>query len=199
MKSTWILSLCLLCAALPTATQTTTKPDPYGVDPILQTLGEIDIANQILPLLLTKEQTNEILTIIERTRAAVKEQQKKEADALKALKAEADKVHKEAVEMGKVPSQEFLKKVNDLFAGWERERLNLKAKNTILLMSRIKDILNEGQIKAATGVVDKVYDEQLKEFVENPTDDQKLSYYVVHVFFNDAAYEFLRKRYAAMK
>ncbi|RMG23535.1 MAG: hypothetical protein D6724_08085 [Armatimonadetes bacterium] len=199
MKSALILALCLLCASLPTATQTTSKPDPYGVDPILDTLAEIDLANQILPLLLTKEQTNEILTIIERTRAAVKEQQKKEADALKALKAEADKVHKEAVEMGKVPSQEFLKKVNDLFATWEKERLNIRAKNTILLMSRIKDILNEGQIKAAIGVVDKVYDEQLKQFVENPTDDQKLSYYAVNVFFNDSAYEFLRKRYAAMK
>ncbi|MEW5884903.1 MAG: hypothetical protein AB1725_11875, partial [Armatimonadota bacterium] len=120
-------------------------------------------------------------------------------DALKALKPEADKVREEAVKLGKVPSQEFLTKVNDMFASWEKERLNIRAKNTILFMSSVKEILNEGQIKAAVGVVDKVYDEQLREFVENPTDDQKLAYYVVHVFFNDTAYEFMRQRYSEMR
>ncbi|MER3414376.1 MAG: hypothetical protein C4341_09155 [Armatimonadota bacterium] len=199
MKLPLITFVTVTLTVMPTATQTPPKVDPYGVNPILQTLAEIDIANQILPLLLTKDQTNRLLTLVERARAEAKQQEKKEADALKALKTEADKVHEEAVKMGKVPSQEFLKKVNDMFADWEKERLNIRAKNTILLMSCVKEILNEGQIKAAIGVVDKVYDEQLREFVENPTDDQKLSYYVVHVFLNDTAYEFMRKRYSELR
>lgn len=199
MKLPLVALLSVGLAVLPTATQTPPKTDPYGVDPILQTLAEIDISNQILPLLLTKDQTNRLLTLLERARAEAKQQQKKEADALKALKPEADKVREEAVKLGKVPSQEFLTKVNDMFASWEKERLNIRAKNTILFMSSVKEILNEGQIKAAVGVVDKVYDEQLREFVENPTDDQKLAYYVVHVFFNDTAYEFMRQRYAEMR
>lgn len=199
MKMPLIVLLTVGLAVIPTATQTPPKVDPYGVDPILQTLAEIDISNQILPLLLTKDQTNRLLTLIERARAAAREQEKKEADALKALKAEADKIHSEAVKLGKVPSQEFLKKVNDMFASWEKERLNIRAKNTVLVMSSVKEILNEGQIKAAVGVVDKVYDEQLREFVEDPTDDQKLAYYVVHVFLNDTAYDFMRKRYTDMR
>jgi hypothetical protein len=199
MKLPLIALLTVTLAVMPTATQTPPKVDPYGVDPILQTLAEIDISNQILPLLLTKDQTNRLLTVIERARAEAKQQEKKEADALKALKAEAEKVHQEAVKAGKVPSQEFLKKVNDMFAAWEKERLNIRAKNTVLLMASIKEILNEGQIKAAAGVVDKVYDEQLREFVESPTEDQKLAYYVVHVFLNDTAYEFMRKRYSEMR
>lgn len=182
-----VLSVCLLGAAV--AQQA--KTDPYKVQSILDTLAEIDSANQVLPLLLTKDQIKKLLPVLEKCRNNVRNQQKKEADRLKELRVEADKIDAEAIK-GLVPSQEFLDKVDRLFKKFDNERTGVTIANGLILRDALKDILNDGQRKAAIGVVDKIFNAQDKKWEEG-TPDLKLQYFALSVLMGDRTYDLLTK------
>ncbi len=186
----FVLSVCLLGAA---SAQPAT--DPFKVQAILDTLAEIDAANQVLPLLLTKDQIKKLLPIIEKCRNNTRNQQKKEADRLKELRGEAEKVDAEAIK-GLVPSKEFVDKVDALFKKFDNERTGLIIANGLILRDTLKDILNDGQRKAAIGVVDKIFNAQDKKW-EDGTPDAKLQYFALSVLTGDRAYNLLSKLSAA--
>ena len=168
-----------------------TRNDPHKIQPVLDMLAEIDAANQVLPIVLTKEQIKKLLPVIEKCRQNVRNQEKKEADRLKALKAEADKVHAEAVR-GLVPSQEFLDKVNKLFDTFDNEARGVIIANTIIILDALKGLLHEGQKRAVIGVVDKIYNEETKTWEEG-SDERKLGYFGIRVLLSDSAYQLLVK------
>ena len=163
--------------------------DPHKMGPTLEKMAELDLANRILPLLLTKDQIKKLLPEIEKARKNVRDQEKKEADRLKALQPEIDKYHAEIFE-GKTPPQAFLDKMTALFKKFDNERIGVKIANALILSEAMNKNLNEGQIKAAVGVVDKIYDEQNKKW-EGGTAAQKLQYYAISIFMGDRAYDLL--------
>jgi hypothetical protein len=163
--------------------------DPHKMGPILDKMAELDLANRILPLLLTKDQIAKLLPEIEKARKNVRDQEKKEADRLKELQPEIDKYHSEIFE-GKTPPQAFLDKMTALFKKFDNERVGVKVANALILSEAMNKHLNEGQIKAAVGVVDKIYDEQNKKW-DNGTAAQKLQFYAVSIFMGERAYDLL--------
>lgn len=163
--------------------------DPHKMGPTLEKMAELDLANRILPLLLTKDQIAKLLPEIEKARKNVRDQEKKEADRLKELQPEIDKYHAEIFE-GKTPPQAFLDKMTALFKKFDNERVGVKIANALILSEAMNKNLNEGQIKAAVGVVDKIYDEQNKTW-DSGTAAQKLQYYAVSIFMGDRAYDLL--------
>jgi hypothetical protein len=163
--------------------------DPHKMGPIVDKMSELDLANRILPLLMTKEQIAKMLPEIEKARKNVRDQEKKEADRLKALQPEIDKYHAEIFE-GKTPPQAFLDKMTALFKKFESERVGVKIANALILSDAMNKHLNEGQIKAAVGVVDKIYDEQNKTWADG-TAAQKLQYYAITIFMGERAYDLL--------
>lgn len=179
------LSLCVSAAAQ------VVKDDPFKIQPTLDALAEIDVANQILPLLLSKDQLRKLLPVVEQCRKYVRDQEKKEADRIKGLKPEADRFLGEAVK-GLLPTQAFLDKVNALFKTFETERKGVLAANTLIITSWVRENFNPGQKKAAIGVTDKIFDANSKTWTDG-TPDQKLQYFAVAVLLNDHAYDFLAK------
>ena len=163
--------------------------DPHKMAHVLDKLAELDLANRILPLLLTKEQIKVILPEIEKARKNVRDQEKKEADRVKALQSDIDKYHAE-IFAGKTPPKEFLDKMTALFKKFDNERLQVKVANALILSEAINKNLNEGQIKAIVGVVDKIYDDQNKEWKDGTT-AQKVQFYAVTIFMGDRAYDML--------
>ena len=163
--------------------------DPHKMGPTLEKMAELDLANRILPLLLTKDQIAKLLPEIEKARKNVRDQEKKEADRLKELQPEIDKYHAEIFQ-GKTPPQAFLDKLTALFKKFDNERIGVKIANALILSEAMNKNLNEGQIKAAVGVVDKIYDEQNKKW-EGGTAAQKLQYYAISIFMGDRAYDLL--------
>jgi hypothetical protein len=163
--------------------------DPNKIKPTLDKMAELDLANRILPLLMTKEQINKLLPEIEKARKNVRDQEKKEADRLKALQPEIDKYHAEIFQ-GKTPPKEFLDKTTALFKKFENERLQVKVANALILSETLKKNLDEGQLAAVVGVVDKIYDEQNKEWKDG-TKDQKIQFYVISIFMGDRCYDLL--------
>lgn len=163
--------------------------DPHKMGPTLEKMAELDLANRILPLLLTKDQIAKLLPEIEKARKNVRDQEKKEADRLKELQPEIDKYHAEIFD-GKTPPQAFLDKLTALFKKFDNERIGVKVANALILSEAMNKNLNEGQIKAAVGVVDKIYDEQNKKW-DSGTAAQKLQYYAISIFMGDRAYDLL--------
>jgi hypothetical protein len=167
------------------------KNDPHKMGPTLDLLADLDLANRVLPLLMTKDQIKALLPDIEKARKNVRDQEKKEADRLAALKPEIDKYHKEIFE-GKIPPQAFLDKMTALFKKFENERIGVKLANALILAEAMNKNLNEGQIKAAVEVVDKIYDEQNRKW-EDGTAAQKLQYYAITIFMGERTYDLLVK------
>ncbi|HET6644983.1 MAG TPA: hypothetical protein VFG65_05740 [Fimbriimonadales bacterium] len=165
--------------------------DPYKTTPIIDKLADIDMANQVLPLLLTKDQMSKLLPIVEKCRANVRAQQKKEADRLKELLPEIDKIHGEALK-GIVPPEPFLKKVDDLLKKFDNERRGVSIANGLIIFEALDKNLNDGQKKAAAGVVDKVFDSQNKEWKDG-TQSEKLKFFGSSIFLSDRAYAYLTK------
>ncbi len=171
--------------------QQISKNDKYGINPIVDTLSQIDKANQILPLVLTKEQIQKLLPKIERCRDNVRNQEKKEADRIKALSADADKVLADAVK-GVVPPQEFLKRVSSLFDQFENERNGVKAANALIMNDAMNQILDAGQKKRILGVVDKVFNNTTKKW-EDASENEKMTFFALSVLLDDDGYQFLVK------
>ncbi|MDQ2986502.1 MAG: hypothetical protein M3R13_07250 [Armatimonadota bacterium] len=163
--------------------------DPHKIGPTVQQLAELDLANRILPLVMTKEQIGKMLPEIEKARKNIRDQERKEADRLKALQPDIDKYHADILK-GKTPPQEFLDRVTTLFKKFESERLQVKVANALILADAMKKNLNEGQIKAAVGVVDKIYDEKNQTWTGGTT-EAKLQYYAISIFLGERAYDLL--------
>jgi len=193
MKTITIAILALLSLSI--ASAQVNRSDPNKVLPITDKLGEIDAANQILPLLLTKQQIRDLMPAIEKCRLNVRNQEKKEADRLKEMVPEIEKMHADAVK-GLLPKEEFLKKVNELFRRFENERTGVKIANQIILGESVDKVFNEGQKKAAVGVVDKIFNEQKRTW-EDGTPQAKLHYFMTAVLLGDHGYNFLTKLLAA--
>jgi len=187
---TLFASLLILFASTTCLSQVV-KDDPYKMTPTLEKLAEIDLANQLLPVLMTKDQIKVLLPVIEKCRTNVRAQAKKEADRLKALQSEIDKVYGEAYK-GMVPSQEFLDKITALFTKFANERVGVSLANSLLLFEKMKETLNDGQKKAVVGVVDRIFNQENKKW-EDGTADQKLQYFGATLILGDRGYDMLVK------
>lgn len=171
--------------------QQVSKNDKYGINPVMDKLAQIDKANQILPLLLTKDQIKQLLPKIERCRENIRNQEKKEADRIKVLGPDADKVYNETLK-GIVPSQDFLSKTRSLFDQFAQERNGVKAANSIILIEAMDQIFDRGQKQRIIGVVDKVFNERSMKW-ESGTEGEKLSFFALNVLLDDDGYQFLVK------
>lgn len=179
------------CFAL-TTQDAITKGDPYKTGPTYDKLATIDVANKLLPVLLTKEQISKLLFKIEDCRKNVRNQEKKEADALLKFKDEIDKVEADA-KTGAVPSPEFLARVNAMFQTNMKLRTGVNGANGLILKDWLKTNLNNGQIKAITEVINKVYDEETKSWAPGDS-ERRLMFYSLQILMSDNGYQFLIER-----
>ncbi len=167
------------------------QPPKRTITEVQTMLGEIDVANRILPLVLTKEQIRKILPVIERCRQNVRNQEQKEARELLAMAEEIEKVHAGVIK-GVVPSPEFLAKMNDVFKRFENERNAVKMANGILLGQTLNEVLHDGQKRAIVNVVDKVFNEQNRKW-EEASEDAKIQFFALGILMSEDGYNFLVK------
>lgn len=161
-------------------------------DEVLNKLRQLDLLNQILPVVMTKEQIRKILPAVEKAREIVKVTEKAEADQLKKLEAKIDPALKEAYEMGKVPSDEVLKDYAKTFAKLQIVRKSVVEANTRAVIEKLKEVLNKGQIAAArNALTPHLFDPTI-----DPTkldDDGKLAFWTKLILLDPLAYPILLK------
>lgn len=157
---------------------------------ILKNIHKLDVLNQILPVLMTKEQLNKILLEVEKVRAASKEVEAAELKELEAVQAKVDKAVDDCFKSGDIPPEELmdeLAKLNREFVARRRDRMTL---NSVQVYQAMKASLNEGQIKAAANSLNpKIFNPDAK--VDEMSDEQKLTLWIRYVLLDPVAYEVL--------
>lgn len=163
-------------------------------DEILKRVHKLDMLNQVLPVLMTKDQLQKILPVIEKARAKVKATEKSEFEALSKLNPKIDSALKEAFEKKKVPGREVLGEVAGLFKTFELRRIVIGNENTDSVIKVLKETLNEGQLASMRNALEPgLYDPGLDP--KKMTDDEKLKFYVQGILLDPAMYEILTELY----
>lgn len=183
--------LALSIVTLPAYAQSTSDQRAERSTRILTQVHRLDLLNQILPILLTKEQINKILPSLEKAKQSIRETEAKEVELLKTIEAKVDEAVKNGVEKGEVPSRELLKKVLATFQYFQIARQSVIEANVDRTVEAMKSCMNAGQTKSAMNAIDwKKFDPSLNP--EKMSDDEKLRLYVKVVLLDPLAYEVLR-------
>lgn len=180
-----ILCLTLFSFTVPAMAQTQSE-----VDKALQNIHKLDLLNQILPVLMKKDQIKAVLLEIEKARAAAKDIEKQEAKELTDVSSKVDKAVKDCEKTGKVPDDKLMDEMSALYKKFVDRRTAQHIKNVDNVLTAMKKNLNEGQIKAASNSLNpKIFNPNLDP--ASMSDDQKLVYWIDQVLLNPDAYDIL--------
>lgn len=189
----WIAATLALGMATVGSAQTTTPEDRAQKSfAIFEKNIKLDLYNQILPLLFTKEQFRAILPAIERTRQRVRETEKLEFDELQKLEAEMDKALKDAADKQALPPAELMTKISNTLKKLSVARRLIVDMNIQEVNDAFMKVANPGQQKAAANSLNLAlyYPNAKPEEVKN---EQKLRIFVSEVLLHPAAYDLMRK------
>ncbi|MCW5943500.1 MAG: hypothetical protein KIS66_14805 [Fimbriimonadaceae bacterium] len=179
-----------VAALLVSAVASFGQPAAKVEDNPLIKIRKVELLNQILPVVMTKEQLDAILPAVERARAKVREVEKKEATELRAIEARMDTAIKAALEEGQVPKLEFVDRLRQLMWAMGLRRQTVVGENTESVLASLKKELNAGQLKAAANALSpKQIDPGVR--VEELTQDDRLRMYVRFILLDPYTYDLL--------
>ncbi|QYK56581.1 MAG: hypothetical protein KF733_03655 [Fimbriimonadaceae bacterium] len=190
MKPRLYLALAVLALAGGAFAQPKADPATQATR-ILEKVRKLDLLNQIVPVLLKPDQLQKLLTPIEKARQADKQLQAKELEEMKAMEARVDKAIDEANKKDLVPSRELLADLIKLFKKFELRRAAMVQEQTDKVFASVKEVLDEGQRKAATNSLDPSIGAQGKD-LSKLTDDDKLRAWVRVVLMDPMTYDILK-------
>ncbi|MBS1713839.1 MAG: hypothetical protein JST30_05825 [Armatimonadetes bacterium] len=176
-----LFAVCLVSPALPSG-----PPEQDVASRILVKLRQLDLLNQILPVLLTKEQLGKLLPVIEKAREASKATERIELDELKKLEPKVDSDLKDAKEKGLVTAKEKTTEYLRVLAALRKVREIMVNEQLETVLKAVEETLDEGQIKAATNSIQNAGDKESKV-----TDRDKLRRWVGAVLLDPLAYDLL--------
>lgn len=153
---------------------------------ILLKVRQLDLLNQMLPVLMTPEQIQKILPSLEKARSADTTNQKAELEAMKKLEAKIDGGIKDAKEKKLVPSKELVADVIKMMAGFQKQRALMILRQSEAVVQVVSATLDQGQIKAAANALPYLDDPENKL-----TDEMKLGRWVRSVLMDPVAYDIL--------
>lgn len=161
-------------------------------DEVLGKFKELDLLNQILPLLMTKEQMRKILPDIEKARDVVRKTQEEEYKTLIKLEETLDKLLKAGYENGRVATDEELKPIYTSLAKMRKARQVLADVNAGTVLAKLKETLDKGQLAAARNALSpSALDPSVD--VAKLDDDGKLLFYVRWILLDPLTYDILLK------
>ena len=159
---------------------------------VYRKLREADILNQVLPVLMTKEQIKAILPAIEKARDVVNKGEEAELVEMRKLGELASAEIKSGYEKRKIPSDAFYKEYDKTIMKLRTTRRALVSINTGLVLEALKKTLDKGQLKAAQNSLNpRVIDPTLK--VADMSGDDRLKFWVEVVLLDPVAYDVLMK------
>lgn len=192
MKLRFALLFVALLGVFTTSFAQLTDEQKKESDQVLHDIRKLELYNYILPVLLTKDQTNSLMTILEIHRADSKRYEVNEHKFLMDLKVEFADALKEAMDDGKVSGPDVMVKAANLFRAFTILRKALIDDTTKKLADEMRSKLNEGQVLAAANSFDpRIFDPSLDP--EKMTEAQKLDMWIVIVLMDPLAYDIMRE------
>jgi len=190
MKALWtILVASLALAAAPQqATQPASQPDPK--QDINYQIAKLDALNHVLPLLLTKDQANKILTALEKVREKERQVRKMEDDQLKPFRERIAKAVEDGEKKKLVPDRQLLADLAKLLGAFDRVRAATAEDNVSLIEETLKSTLNAGQLKTLAKSLDpRFFAPDLK--IEEITDSERIRIFIRAILLQPATYDLL--------
>lgn len=120
---------------------------------VLMKMRQVDLLNQMLPVLMTKEQVQKLLGPVEKARNAEKAIEKDELEQLKKIESKLDAAIKEAKEKQQVPPGELQTEIFKTLKGFQLKRAEMVIEQNEAVLKAVEETLDEGQIKAASNAL----------------------------------------------
>ncbi len=159
---------------------------------ILVKARQVDLLNQLLPLVLTTDQINKLLPVLEKVRSKENEVAAKEAEQMRVMEPKIDSALQKGVKDGVVPTKELLRELNNMFIAFTMIREAITDENVNTILTGLKATLNAGQLKAAQNSMDpKAFDPAAKP--SEMTSDDKLKVFIKNVLMDWICYDLLVK------
>jgi hypothetical protein len=157
---------------------------------VYQKIAKMDALYNILPLFLTKAQIDQLLPVLEKARANVRDAKKHEDEFFKNLEPDVDEANRLGFEKQQIPSDKMRQKFINAMISFAAERETVSSNNTDLALATFDKVCNVGQIKAAANTVNiKFYVPTAK--VEDLSLADKERYFVRFVLLDPVVYEVL--------
>lgn len=159
---------------------------------ILGKARQLDIVNQVLPLLLTPKQLDKILSRLDKHRVESRKLELSEYDYLLKLEGNLDKSLKEAYDKGAIPTREALTTSYSTFKMFEIRRQAVIGEVVTDLLKIVDTEFNAGQKKALAGAFSDSLVAQGGD-ASKLTDDDKRRFFVELILLDPMAYDVLTK------
>jgi hypothetical protein len=174
----------------PALSQVTADERAKKSDEILKKVQQLGLMNDILPLVLTKDQLRKILPVVEKARQAVRDQEKVEYDYLAKLAPKVDGALKEALDKGKVPGKEVVNETWATFQMFAWKRKAIADENVQNVLKAFEGAVNEGQKKTAINSINpKQYDPTADP--KTMSDAKKLELFIRVILLDPLSYDLL--------
>ena len=193
MKSFIRVFLAVLAAMSVTVALTQLSPDKAKKsDEILIKMRQIDLLNFMVPLVLTKDQINKLLVVVEKCRAKVEQVRNDEATELLKFDSKVTDAVNKGINKDITPGKTLMIELNNNLTKFAFRRQLTGDENADLVLAVFKKELNEGQRKAAMNAHDiKAFDPRVD--VSKLTDDDKLKFFIKDVILDPYAYDLLMR------
>lgn len=187
-----LVSLVILASLSATVLAQVDPAQAKHSDEIMRKIQEIEIYNQILPVLITPKQADELLTVLEKARAEMKSHNNKEYDMMRSFEVEINAALKKAQDRGQVPTEEFMARMLNMFRAFNMMRKAIIDGVVRDLQGALNETLNEGQIAAAAKAFNpRFYDPTLDP--KTMTVDQRLELWIRVVLIDPVAYDVMKR------
>ncbi|MBX7133356.1 MAG: hypothetical protein K1X67_11840 [Fimbriimonadaceae bacterium] len=185
-----LTALLLFALSVPSYGQVTADERAKKADEILKKVHQLDLMNNLLPLVLTKEQLGKFLPVMEKARQSVREQEKIEYDFLMKLNPKVDSALTDAKTKGKVPGREVINETWATFSMFTMRRKAIADENVANVMKAFEGAINDGQRKTAINTVNpKQFDPTADP--KTMSDAKKMEMFVRNILLDPAAYDLL--------
>lgn len=159
-------------------------------DEILVKARQLDLLNHLLPLVMTKDQLNKVLGVVEKCRAKVDRIRLDEANDLLKFEPKIEDALNRGVNKDLVPSKTLMVDLTKSFTMFSIRRGAASTENAEDVLAVMKKELNAGQLKAAANSHDlKVYDPSIDP--SKLSEDDKLKFYIKDVILDPSCYDLL--------
>jgi len=161
-------------------------------DEILVKARQLDLLNHLLPLVMTKDQLNKVLGVVEKCRSKVDRIRLDEANELLKFEPKIDDAINRGVNRDLVPSKTLMVDLAKNFNAFSIRRQVAAGENADDVLAVMKKELNAGQLKTAANSHDlKVYDPNVDP--SKLSEDDKLKFYIKDVILDPSCYDLLIK------
>lgn len=194
MKFRSIFALLVLAVVAPSLAmaQTPDQERAKKSDQIMATMRQVDLLNQILPILLTKKQILDLLPSLETCQENTKKVQAQEAKDLMAEEKALEDSVTGAVDRGEMPTKELLAHEAKLLQAFTLRRRIAAGENIKTVYDACVKILNSGQMKVLANSLDPKYlDDTMHR--DKMSDEELSKIFIREILLDPLAYGLLVK------